>query len=304
MRHEGRLSPVELLRRVTLSLEQLAVQGLASGAVRGASEGLQAELPALDGQLRALIEDGVALLARLVQDAAERPPGAWTRSMAESAVAGAVDELRRSMPGVDALSRELIERMNAWLERSSEAAALRNRELREPGARAREMATGVVEGVVKELEHALPAVSPMGAEVASQAGRGFIQGLGEALESRSEKFDEVLDEAGRRLVHAVVEQLDLELRALRSRSQRDMGSAVASMAERTAVATVRGASEELRRQFRATRDAGGPPLRVASREVTLGVLSALSERLRRPLAVMTGVGGVLALTAFTLARRR
>ncbi|WP_342380640.1 hypothetical protein NVS55_13445 [Myxococcus stipitatus] len=305
MGHEGRLSPVELLRRVTFSLEQLAVQGLASGVVRGASAGLQAELPALDGQLRALIEDGVALLARLVEAAADKPPGTWTRTMAQGAVSGAVEELRRSMPGVDALSRELVERVNAWLERSSEAAALNSRELREPGARARELATGAVKGVVAELEAALPALSPMGAEVASQAGRGFVQGLGEALESRSGKFDEVLDEAGRRLVHAVVEQLDLELRALRSRTGLDVGGAVASMAERTAGATVRGASEELRRQVRATREAGQvPSLRSASREVTLGVLSALSERLFRPLAVMTGVGGVLALTAFTLTRRR
>ncbi|AGC43969.1 hypothetical protein MYSTI_02653 [Myxococcus stipitatus DSM 14675] len=305
MGHEGRLSPVELLRRVTFSLEQLAVQGLASGVVRGASAGLQAELPALDGQLRALIEDGVALLARIVEAVADKPPGTWTRTMAQSAVSGAVEELRRSMPGVDALSRELVERVNAWLDRSSEAAALHNRELREPGARARELATGAVKGVVKELETALPALSPMGAQVASQAGRGFIQGFGEALEARSETFDEVLDEAGRRLVHAVVEQLDQELRALRARTELDVGGAVASMAERTASATVRGASEELRRQVRATREAGQvPSLRTASREVTLGVLSALSERLLRPLAVMTGVGGALALTAFTLTRRR
>jgi len=305
MRHDGRLSPVELMRRLTLSLERIAAHGLTSGAIQGASEGLQAELPGLDGQLRELIQDVVALLAREVEEASERPPGTWSRSLAENAVKGVVAELRRSMPGADALSHELLERVNAWLDRSSRVAEQRQRELRQPGARARTLATGAVRGAVLELEHEMPVLAPIASEVASQAGRGLVEGLGTALEARAERFDEVLESAGRRFIHAVVEQLEMEVTARRESSDVDVGLVVATMAERTASATVRGASEELRRQLRATRDElGSPSLRGASREVALGVFSALSERLKVPLAIAAGAGGALMLTAFTLARRR
>ncbi|MBZ4413681.1 hypothetical protein K8640_36195 [Myxococcus sp. XM-1-1-1] len=303
MRNGGWLSPVERVRRLALSLERLAAHGLASGAVSGATEGLQEELPALDGTLKELIQDTVLLLARTVHEANEHAPGAWTHTLAESAVRSAVEELRRSMPGVDLMSRELVERMNGWLERTAETEALRRRELRKPGARARTMATGAVRGAVKELEHDMEMVAPMAAHLASRAGQGLIEGLSHALEARSERLDEVLERAGRRFVHSVVEQLALELKARREGT--DLGGAVAAMAERTAVATVRGASEELRRQGRAARDEhSGSSLRAASRDVTLGVLSALSEHLRRPFAVVAGTGGALMLTALTLKRWR
>ncbi|NTX39427.1 hypothetical protein HUA78_33825 [Myxococcus sp. CA033] len=305
MRHDGRLSPVELMRRLTLSLERIAAHGLTSGAIQGASEGLQAELPGLDGQLRQLIQDAVALLAREVEVAAERPRGSWSRSLVESAVQGVVAELRRSMPGADALSHDLLERVNGWLDHSAKAADQRQRELRQPGARARTLATGAVRGAVLELEHEMPVLAPIASEVASQAGRGLVEGLSTALDARTERLDEVLEQVGRRFIHAVVGQLELELKEHRERSDVDVGVVVATMAERTATATVRGASEELRRQLRTTRDElGNPSLRSASREVTLGVFSALSERLRMPLAVAMGAGGALMLTAFTLARRR
>ncbi|NTX53237.1 hypothetical protein [Myxococcus sp. CA039A] len=291
------------MRRLTLSLERIAAHGLTSGAIQGASEGLQAELPGLDGQLRQLIQDAVALLAREVEVAAERPRGSWSRSLVESAVQGVVAELRRSMPGADALSHDLLERVNGWLDHSAKAADQRQRELRQPGARARTLATGAVRGAVLELEHEMPVLAPIASEVASQAGRGLVEGLSTALDARTERLDEVLEQVGRRFIHAVVGQLELELKEHRERS--DVGVVVATMAERTATATVRGASEELRRQLRTTRDElGNPSLRSASREVTLGVFSALSERLRMPLAVAMGAGGALMLTAFTLARRR
>lgn len=308
MSKESRLSPVELLRQLTLSAGRLATEGIASGAVRGATEELRAGLPELDGQLQDLLRDVLAILGRMAHEAAERPagqPGARARVIAEEVVRGALGEFRRSTPGWSALSQELLERVNQWLERSAEVAASRQLEIRRPGDRARMMATGAVEGALEQLHVSMPQLAPEVAGLASQVGRGFVEGVGSTMEEKTEVFSSFLERAGRSFVHALVEQLDTELKARRGAAEGAVRRATVEVTEQAAAACVRGASEELVRQVRALEAslAGESVLHRASREVSRGLLAPLAERLREPWVLAAGTGGVLLLGVF-LARAR
>ncbi len=292
MSEDRRLSPVELLRQLTLAIERLAVQGLASGAVRGATDELRAGMPEFDGQVQELLQDVLTILGRMAQEAAERPaypPGTWPRLVAEAAVQGAIEELRRSLPRLDALSKELLDRVNALLDRSAEVAASRRSDLLKPGSRARLTAAGVVEGALRELQQAMPMLAPLTAELASQAGGGFVAGIGSKAEERVEAFTALLDRAGRSLVHALVDQLDTELKARWGAAGVDASGAAAAVAERAAVASVRGASEELVRQVRS---------------VSSGMLSSLGRRLRKPAILAAGTSSALLLVALFVSKVR
>jgi len=299
MSKESRLSPVELLRQLTVSAGRLATEGIASGAVRGATEELRAGLPELDGQFQELLRDVLAILGRMAHEASERPawqPGAWARVIAEEAVQGALGEFRRSTPGWTTLSQELLARVNQWLERSAEVATSRQAEIRMPGDRARIMATGAVQGALEQLHVSMPQLAPEVAGLASQVGRGFVEGIGSTMEKRSGVFSSFLDHAGRSFVHALVEQLDTELKARRG---------MAEVAEQAAAACVRGASGEMVRQVRSLEAslAGESVLHRASREVSSGLLAPLTERLRKPWVLAVGTGGALLLGVF-LAKAR
>ncbi len=309
MSKEARLSPVELLRQLTLSVERLAAQGLASGAVLGATEELRAGFPRLDGQLQALFEDVVTLLGRMAHEAAgrpARPPEEWSRRAAEGAVRGTIEELRRSMPGMDAFSREVVERLNLLLERSTRVAAKRERELRTPGMRARQAAAGAVRGALEQLNASMPQLAPVAAEFSSQVGRGFVEGLGAKAEEKREVLSGLLERAGRSFVHALVDQLDTELRARWHAREGEVGQAVVDTAGQVAAACVRGTTEELVRQARSlsTSTSPGDALRRAGREVSSGILAALGEGLRRPLVVVTGAGSALLLAVLVVTRSR
>jgi hypothetical protein len=309
MSKEARLSPVELLRQLTLSVERLAAQGLASGAVRGATEELRAGLPALDGQLQAVFEDVLTLLERMAHEAAARParpPEEWSRLVAEGAVRGAVEELRRSVPGAEVFSQELVARLNHLLERSAGVAASRERELRKPGTRARLAAAGAVQGALGQLHDSMPRLALVATELSSQVGRGFVEGVGAKAEEKREAFAAFLEHAARSFVHALVEQLDTELKARRSAMEGDMGRAAEELAEQVTAASVRGAAEELIRQLRPLRESssGKGLLRRAGREVSSGILSALGEGLRKPFVVAAGAGSALLLVALLVTKTR
>ncbi|WPB74943.1 hypothetical protein KYC5002_38855 [Archangium violaceum] len=309
MSKESRLFPVELLRQLTLSVERLAAQGLASGAVRGATEELRAGLPALDGQLQEVFQDVLTLLGRMAHEATERqarPSEEWSRLVAAGAVRGSVEEMRRSMPGLNAFSQEVLARLNHLLERSTRVAASREKEIRKPGTRARLTAAGAVRGALGELRVSMPQLAPVAAELSSQVGRGFVEGLGAQVEENHEAFAAFLEHAGRSFVHAFVEQLDMEVRARWGEGVGKVGPAMEDTAEHVAAACVRGAAGELVRQVRSLREStsGRGVLRRAGQEVSSGILSALNEGLRKPFVVAAGTGSALLLAMLLVMKSR
>lgn len=177
--------PVEWLRDLALSLERLAAQGVASGAVRGAADELRAGFPDdLDAQVRALLQDGLTVLGRLAGEAARSrtsPLGTWSRATAEGAVRGAVEEFRRLVPDMQPTTKELLGRVKLWLDRSASEAAARAQEIRAPGDRARIATAGAIAGATERLGVALPLLAEPAAEFASRLGRGFVRGAAEEV---------------------------------------------------------------------------------------------------------------------------
>lgn len=309
MSKEARLSPVELLRQLTLSIERLAAQGIASGVVRGATEELRAGMPELDGQLQAVIQDVVTLLGRMVHEAAERParsPEEWSRLIGEGVVRGAVEELRRLMPGADTFSGEVVARLNVLLERTTRLAANREQEILTPGTRARLAAAGAVQGALGQLHESMPQLAPVAAEFSSQVGRGLVEGLGAKAEEKSDELAAFLERAGRRFVHALVDQMDTELRARWSTREGTVGRALEDTAEQVAAACVRGATGELVRQVRVLSESTSARgfLRRAGHELSSGILAGLVEGLRKPLVVAAGAGSALLVAALLVTRTR
>jgi hypothetical protein len=177
--------PVDWLRGLALSLERLAAQGVASGAVRGATEELRAGVPDdLDLQLRALIQDALTVVGRLVGEAAKAktsPLESWSRTAAEGAVRGALEETRRLVPEMRPMNEELFARVRLWLDRSEAEAAAREHAIRSPGELARVAAAGAVAGATDQLGVAFPALADPAAEFASRVGRGVVRGAAEEL---------------------------------------------------------------------------------------------------------------------------
>ena len=177
--------PVDWLRGLALSLERLAAQGVASGAVRGATEEIRAGVPGdLDVQLRALVQDALKVVERLAEEAARSkasPLAAWSRSVGEGTVQGAIEEFRRLVPYAQPMNAELFAHVKAWLDRSQTESAARTQAIHSPGDIARTAAQGAVAGVTDQLSTALPALATPAAEFASRVGRGAVRGVAEEL---------------------------------------------------------------------------------------------------------------------------
>jgi hypothetical protein len=177
--------PVEWLRGLALSLERLAAQGVASGAVRGAADELRAGMPDdVDAQVRTLLQEGLTVLEQLVGEAARSrvsPLGTWSRTTAEGAVRGAVEELRRLVPEMQPTTQELLLRMKQFLERSAAESEERARLIHAPGDRVRIAAVAAVAGATEQLGVALPQLAAPTAEFAARVGRGFVRGSTEEV---------------------------------------------------------------------------------------------------------------------------
>lgn len=177
--------PIDWLRGVALSLERLAAEGVASGAVRGAADELRPGLPAdLEDRLRALAGNLLTAFERLAREAAASPAPpleAWSRTIAEGAARGTVTEFRRLVPDLQPMTQELLQRVKLWLDRSASEAAARAAEIRAPGDRARIAAAGAIAGAAEQLGLAMPVLAAPAAELASEVGRGFVRGTAEEL---------------------------------------------------------------------------------------------------------------------------
>ncbi|NMO16143.1 hypothetical protein HPC49_10730 [Pyxidicoccus fallax] len=316
MGNDQRAGPIEALRNLTLKLERLAVREAMSGAVSGAAEGVRKEVPELDGQIRALAQDALTVLARLVHDAAEREQagaGATAHTLAAAAMQGALEVVERQWRSGGMPLLGFIARVNHLFDEVVEFARSRTDEIRSPGDRAGAMAQGVVKVTVEELQEAVPrlaesarCLAPLGQEMAAKVGRGFVEGVETKLREESDALVGLLEHAGRGLVRGLAAGIREELASTPAASAEALGASLEKLAERSAAATVRGAGGELegqgRRWHEALRNLG--VLRRASREVTGGAMEALGTVLRWPVMAAVGAGSALmALSLLTLRRR-
>jgi len=179
------VNPVEWLRGVALSLERLAAQGVASGAVRGATEELRSGLTSdLDTAVRTVVQDVLTTLTRLAGEAARAeasPLDTWSATAAAGAVRGAIEELRRLVPEMRSTNQELLARLKLWLDRSISEAAAREEEAHEPGGRAQSLAAGAIRGATDQLATAIPELTVPATAFAAQLGRAAVQGTAEEL---------------------------------------------------------------------------------------------------------------------------
>jgi hypothetical protein len=301
MSNERRQGPVELLRNLALSLERLAVHEAASGAVRGAAEGMRKEMPEIDGQLRALLQDALTVLGRMAHEAAEREevePGAAAHALAASAMQGMLEVLEREWQDGGLPLHAFVERLNRLLDGVAEFARFRTDEIRTPRERAAAMTEAMVEAMAKQLHEEVPALAedlrllaPVGAELASRVGRGFVEGIESKLQEDSEVLVGLLGRAGRELVRGVAAGIREELASSPAASGEALGASLETLAERTAAATVRGVSSE------------GKPRRL-TRELVEGALEALGEGLSRPLIAVASAGSLMALAVLSVRWRR
>ncbi|MDY7230179.1 hypothetical protein [Hyalangium rubrum] len=299
-----RAGPMEALRNLALTLNRLAVREATSGAVRGAADGLRQELPEFDAQLRALLEDALTVLGRLVHQAAEREgqePGAAARTLATSAMQGALEVLEQEWQDGGMPLHSFVERLNRLLDEVVAFAHSRTEEIHSPGERAQAMARGVVTAAMEGLHGAVPTfaedarlLAPLGAEVASKVGQGLVEGVASKLQENSDPFEKLLERAGRGLVRGIAAGIREELASSPGASREALGASLETLVERSAAATVRGAGGALSQQWRRT-----------SRELTNGALEALGTVLRRPLRVAVGAGSALvALSLLSMRWRR
>jgi hypothetical protein len=277
------VGPIEGLRNLALTLERLAVHEAASGAVRGAADGLREEIPELDGQVRAIVADALTVLGRLAHEAAERErvdPGAAAHTLAGAAMQGALEVLEREWQDGGMPLHAFVERINRLLDEVVEFAHSRTDEIRSPGERAQAMARGMVRAAIEELQEAVP-----------------------TLVKNTDAIEGLFERAGRGLARGMAVGLREELASVPVPSAEALGATVETLAERTAAATVRGAGGALAEQGRRWREAlrRDGTLRRVSRELTGGVLESLGAGLRRPLLAVAGAGSALvALSVLTV----
>ncbi|KFA93472.1 hypothetical protein [Archangium violaceum] len=316
MSNERRPGPVEMLRNLALSLERLAAHEAASSVVRGTADGLRQEMPELEGQLRALLQDTLTVLGRLAHEAAEHKqvePGVAAHAIAASATQGMLEVLEREWQDGGLPLHSFIERLNRLLDGVTDFAHFRSDEIRTPRERAQAITETMVKTVVQQLREELPAlaedlraVAPVGGELAAKAGRGFVEGIEAKLRENPDPFGDLLENAGRKLVRGLAAGLREELASNPAVSGEVQGASLETLAELTAAATVRGVGGALTEQVRTWREAlasSGTPRRM-SRELTRGVLEALGAELRRPLLAIASAGGLLTLTLLSMRWRR
>ncbi|CAM3269794.1 hypothetical protein G4177_16125 [Corallococcus sp. ZKHCc1 1396] len=280
--------PVEALRNLSLSLARLAASEAATGAVHGSAEGLRKEMPELDGQLRALLQDVLTVLGRLAHEAAEREhvaPADAAHLLAGAAMEGALKALEREWNDGGLPLHAFMVRINHLFDEALEFAHSRTDEIRKPGERAQAMSRGVVKAAMEQLHEAVPllledarALAPLGEEVASRVGQGLVRGMAAGLRE--------------------------ELASSPAVSRDALVASLEEFAQRAASATVRGAGSALEEEGLRWREAPaeGRPLRRVGRDFTAGVLEALGSRLRRPLLAMAGAGSALVVVTVLAAR--
>jgi hypothetical protein len=316
MGKERRAGPVEVLRNLALSLERMAAREAASSVVRGAADGMREELPEIDRQLRALLQDALTVLGRMAHEAATRErvdPGATAHALSAAAMQGIVEVLEREWQDGGMPLHSLVERINRLFDEAVAFAHSRTDEIRAPGERAQAMAEGMVRAAVRELHEALPALAkdletlaPLGEGLASRVGRGLVDGIESKLREDGELLGSLLERAGRGLVRGLAAGLREELASSPLASGKALGASLEELAGRSAAAVVRGSGEALRGEVRPWRDAlaRDGTLRRASRELTGGVLEALGAGLRRPLLAVAGAGSALMALTLLAARWR
>jgi hypothetical protein len=317
MASDRRMGPVEVLRHLALSIERLAAREAASGVVRGAADGLREELPAeIEEQLRTLLQDALTVLGRMAHEAAERErvdPGAAARTLAASAMRGAIEVLEREWRNGGMPLHDFIDRLNLLFDGVMEFAHSRIDEIRAPGHRAQAMAESVVHAATQELHEAIPeltedlrSLAPVGAEIASQIGRGLVAGIESKLRENTGAFVGLIERAGQELVRGLAAGIREELASHPAASGAALEASLEKLAERSAAATVRGAGKALASQTRPLRDTlrREGALRQASREIVGGMLEAIGAGLRRPLLAAAGAGSALVALALLSTRWR
>ncbi|WP_434299274.1 hypothetical protein [Corallococcus exiguus] len=308
----GRTGPIDALRNLTLSLQRMVATEIATGVVRGTADGLREEVPDGHGQLNTLLQDLLTVLSRMAHEAAEREPGASagaTEVLAGAATEGALKALEREWNEGGLPLHGFVERLNQLFDEVVRFAHSRTDEIHTPGERAQVMARGVVKAATEQLHDSLPAiledargVVPLGEEVASKVGRGLVLGVESTLREDSAWLLGLVEQAGQGLVRGLAAGLHEELATNPKASGEALGATLATLAERTAAATVRGAGGALTQEELRWREApcNQGLVRRTSREITAGALEALGEQLRRPLRVLAGAGGALiALTVLS-----
>lgn len=177
--------PFTWLRGLALSAERLAAQGIASGAVRGAADELQARVPDdVDERVRALLQKALETLERLATEepgSRSSPLASWSQTIAEAVIRGTILEFRRMVPEMRPTTQDIFARLKQWLDRTAAEASARAQEIRSPGDRARVAAAGAIAGATEQLRLALPALAPPAADFAAQVGRGVVHGAAEEL---------------------------------------------------------------------------------------------------------------------------
>jgi hypothetical protein len=208
---------------------------------------------------------------------------------------------------------DFIARLNRMLDEVAEFAHSRSDALRAPADRARAMAEGVVQAATQQLHEAMPgltedlrSLAPVGAEIASQIGRGLVAGIESKLREDSGVLVGLIERAGRELVRGLAAGIREELACNPAVSGEALGASIEKLAERSAAATVRGASQALSSQTRPLRVAlkQEGTLRQASREIVGGMLEAIGAGLRRPLVTVAGAGSALVVLSLLSARWR
>ncbi|MFL5346400.1 MAG: hypothetical protein ACJ8AT_16555 [Hyalangium sp.] len=316
MGNEQHTGAVAALRNLALSLERLAASEAASGAVRGAADGLRKELPALDGQLRTLVQDALTVLGRLAHEAAEHErvePGAAAHTLAAAAMRGALKVLEEEWRDGGLPLRAFIRNLDHLFDVVVEFAHSRTREILEPGERARRMVQGLVQEASAQLHTALPTLAedarvlaPLGTEVASRVGQGLVEGIESKLREDSDALMGLLERAGRSVVRGLAAGIRDELASSPVPPGEALSASLEKLAERSSAAAIRGMSGALEEDGRRWLDAlrSGGALRRLSREITGGVMEALGAGLRRPLLFVAGAGGALVALSWRAVRGR
>ena len=306
MSEARRSGPADVLRNLALSLERLATQGAAGGVVHGVADGLRGELPdEVEAQLRRLLHDALTVLGRVAQRAAlhEAPHAAEAvHDLSAAAMRGALEELEREWADGGMPLHDFMERMNMLLEDVSHYARSRAHVLQSPEG----LAGNAVKGAMGQVREELPALaqslrelSPVVAELAEHVGRGLVHGVHGRLHEDPVGLSGLLERAGQGLVHGLAAGMREELKEAQrlgalgpdALSAGALGAHVEHLAESTAEAALRGARRGL------TAPGAGEAVRITSRELTRGVLEALSS-LRRPLAAAGAAAGALLTVAF------
>ncbi|MGE6760506.1 hypothetical protein ACQKGO_20985 [Corallococcus interemptor] len=312
----GHTGPMEALRNLILSLQRLAASEVAVGVTRGIADGIREEVPDTGGQMHLLLQDTLTALERLAHEAATRPPGAAAgaaHGLAAAAMEGALESLEREWRDGGLPLHAFMTRINRLFDELEGFAHSRTDEIRMPGERAQAMARGVVKAATEQLHDSLPAIledarglSPLGEEVATRVGRGLVEGVESKLREDSGLLLELVERAGQGLVQGLAAGLHEELATNPRASTEALGASLASLAEGTAAATIRGAGGALAQE--ATRWGDAPRrhelLRRTSREITAGALEALGAQLKRPLWALAGAGSALVALTVLSSRRR